>query len=112
MLVTNGFEMAPMPRCVYEGQRMVRLDDILNSLKIGMSRICHTDYPQTIIDGKLSIQPCPIQDDEFDIAETMFGLSINVWTFKLVQKNEEWTQIRMGNPKNKIVINLHRRVDK
>ena len=111
-LVTKDLEMGTIPRCCYEGLRLTRLDQILNEKKIGISRIRHTDYQQSIIDGKLRIEPCPLANGDLKIAETMFGLCINIWSFTLVNKNEEWKQLRKGASGNhKIVINLHRAVD-
>ena len=111
-IITTDMELAPVPRCCYVGNRMTRLDQILNAKKIGVSRIEHADYEQSVNDGRLVIEPCPFTRHDFDAAELMFGLCINVWNMTMDKwKQEIWNQYRNGNKKNKLVINLHRTVD-
>jgi len=83
----------------------------LNKVGIGQSRICHADFVQTTVDNKLVITPCPLTYGAYDEAEAMFNICVNVWTYVLKDNHEQWGQLRAGNQKNKIKINLHRNVD-
>jgi len=103
--------LAPVPRQVYEGVKLTRLDQILSTKNIGISRIQHGKYVQQIVDGKLLIEPCPLADHDFEVAELMFGICINLWSYNYVKMKSihtAWRQLRSGKAGQKIVINLHR----
>jgi len=71
----------------------------------------HPDYNQEIINGKLTINPCPLATGAYDVAELMFGVCIDVWTKREVNHRTQWRQIRTGNIENETNICLHRSVD-
>ena len=107
-VVTKPTELHRIPRACYKSKRLNRLDEIVNHLNLQPSKICHTDYTQTGSHGSIKISPCPITDGELDIAESLYGLCINVWTSERVQGVYYWRQIRFGNTMYKIVVGLHR----
>jgi len=111
-VLTEAYQIEPVARAVYESEKITRLDRVLNKLGIGQSKICHTEFPQKTENGKLLIQPCPLMSGAYDEAETMFNISINIWSCKRIDDREIWKRIRTGDPDKETQLNFHRNVDK
>jgi len=111
-VLTEAYQIEPVARAVYESKKITRLDHVLNKLGIGQSKICHSDFHQKTQNGKLIIQPCPLLTGAYDEAETMFNISINIWSYTLIDKREVWKRIRTGDPDKETQLNFHRNVDK
>lgn len=110
-LLTDKVNLEPLARTVYESQKITRLDQILNKIGIGQSKVPHPEFCQKTKNGKLFIEPCPLAINAYDDAEHTFKISINIWSCKRISDQQQWKRIRSGNPDMDIQIHLHRNVD-
>ena len=82
--------------------RLKRLDQIVNFLKLHPSEKHHKDFTQTIENGVIKIEPCPIASGYFQAAEWLYDLRINIWQDTIHGK----IQTRIGTLQNKTEVNL------
>ena len=82
--------------------RLQRLDQILNYLKISPSEKHHDDFCQTVEDGIIKIEPCPLASGAIKVMEYLYDMCVNIWT----EKDNEKVQVRLGSKTNNLEINL------
>lgn len=107
--MTHETSVTTIPLSCRRLKPISRLDEIVNFLKL-VAR--PTDVPSNYIqennDGIITINPCPIQNGNLALAETMYDLSINVWETKMDEnKHRFYVRHRYGWKNGKITINMH-----